>query len=761
MKNTVLTEKISAPKNNRKRLKKFLSAIIRFAVCFLSARTSLFFELTPFGPACMLATGGGAISYIGSMLGSFSVDSFEGLFYTTLVYIIKIFVRSDKADSPILFAGGCIAYASIALQGGFLPYSIILRLLSVCLTAFSYFPLKKAYKAQFVKAPTLKFTKKEGYCSVLLLLVIIMGLRNDAIIYLVNISDILKIYVIIAAAYFTGIGGGAAMGAIFGILSGTGGEKSVLIMSLYSLFGFFSGIFAKFTKATAVLGLFCSYVFACIYVEAAADSIYFSDILIAGALFLLTPSKILKNYFERYTKREHIKDMMSTVNSITAARLEKLASSFSGLSSEIEIAKKEKSLVAVNYNSMLDFLSDKVCGSCSLRNICWQKEYDSTAENLMNAVARLEKTGTLSESDFDGTFSGRCLKINEMIINCRNFYDILKVNAVWKNKMQENARAFKSQFIEMSNIICELKKNIETNKYFEAELSGELYSALTTEGFMVRDVFVIKDAADTFYVKIIMLRCRGGENCISKVKQLIEDVLGVEVSRTDGGCGESQCILYFKEGSFGTIEKRVHNIAKNAGEPVGDSCKISCISPNKYLIALCDGMGSGKEASKISTSVINLTEEMLKAGFSEEASYKMVNSFILANLSVSGFSTLDFMVLDTKKMTGKIIKNGACPTYIKKARGEILVIKNNSLPAGLKEQKPYVKTVSLEYGDMVVMVSDGTMSACEDKEWVTKILRKHSTDNLTEAVDLICSVAQKDFEKRDDDITVMGVKIKA
>ena len=264
MSETAVKEKISVPKKEYKKLRAFFAIVVKFLICFLSARTSLFFEIAPFGPASLLATGGGVFSYIGAMVGYFSIGSFEGLFFTTIVYILKIFIRSEKTDSPILLAGGSIVYASIILQGGFLPYSVILRFLSVLVTAFSYFPLKKAYKAQFKKSTALKFTKKEGYSSIFLLFVTVLGIRNDTVLYLVNISDVIKIYLITAAAYLSGIGGGAAIGAIFGILSGANSMDSAMVMSLYSLFGFFSGIFSKFTKLTAVLGLFCAYVFSCI-----------------------------------------------------------------------------------------------------------------------------------------------------------------------------------------------------------------------------------------------------------------------------------------------------------------------------------------------------------------------------------------------------------------------------------------------------------------------------------------------------------------
>jgi stage II sporulation protein E len=170
-------------------------------------------------------------------------------------------------------------------------------------------------------------------------------------------------------------------------------------------------------------------------------------------------------------------------------------------------------------------------------------------------------------------------------------------------------------------------------------------------------------------------------------------------------------------------------------------------------------MGSGKKASIISSSVVSLLDEMLRAGFSEEAAYKMLNSFLIANLSGETFSTVDFIVLDTKKMTGKIIKNGACPTYIKKFDGEITEIHNQSLPAGITEQKPFIKQIHLKKGDMVIMVSDGAQDAVNEKNWIKNILVKLPPGSLTDAVDLICGVAQRDFENREDDVTVLGVKM--
>jgi stage II sporulation protein E len=260
-------------------------------------------------------------------------------------------------------------------------------------------------------------------------------------------------------------------------------------------------------------------------------------------------------------------------------------------------------------------------------------------------------------------------------------------------------------------------------------------------------------------VKLDMYPCKHNENCLIKLKDIIEDVIGVSVSRVDGGCGESLCSIVFKEGVIGGIEKRVHSISKHDSDPVGDSYVISEINQNRYLIALCDGMGSGKKASVISSSVVSLLVEMLKAGFSEEATIKMINSFLIANLSGETFSTVDFIVVDTKKMTGKIVKNGACPTYIKKSDGEVTEIQNQSMPAGITEQKPFIKNINLKKEDIIILVSDGTKEAINENDWIKNILIKLPQGALTDAVDLICGIAQRDFENREDDITVLGVKV--
>ncbi len=745
---------------SRKTIANFFIKCIKLILIFFISRTSIFFELNPFAPVIMLALGGDFFSFAASLLAAYTIESFEAVFYIITSYALKIFLKNEKFDVVNLAVSGVIVYTSIISQNDFNPYDIILRFVCILLSIGSYYPIKTACKAQFLKSRALKFTKKEAYCSIFLLFCFIAGINNSIIYFSLDFSNIVKIYVLLMCAVFFGAGTASGAGAIIGILSGTSYKDASLSMAYYSLMGLMSGIFAKFSKFTTVLGLMCTYVFSYVYMQDFFSGVSYTEMAIASAIFLVTPKNKIKEYFDRYTKTENTANMLSTVNSVAASRLDSLSKSFFSLSDKINILPpKREHMVNLNTNSLCDFLCEKVCSKCTLKNICWDKERESTIEALQNVMGVLSEKAKITEKDFDSRFSRRCTKINEVIFSLKGFYDILKVNAVWKRKMLENSKAFKQQFVEMSEIICDMKKSIETNKYYEAELSADIYSAISYEGYIVKDVVVIKDATGAFFVKVSLEHCFEQKSCLNTIKSIIEDVLGIYMVKCDGGCSDKTCNLLFREGSIGKLEKRVYSISKNEASPTGDSYIINRISPNKYLIALCDGMGSGKEASDISSCVTELLSNMLSAGFSEESTYKIINSFVISNLSGLGFTTMDFMVIDTKNMIAKIVKKGACPTYIKRNDKEIITVENKSLPAGIQWQKPYIKTIHIMKDDIIVMMSDGACEALPDKNWIKNILKKNQTKSLNECIDLIYSIAQKDSDKKDDDVTVLGIKI--
>ena len=369
---------------------------------------------------------------------------------------------------------------------------------------------------------------------------------------------------------------------------------------------------------------------------------------------------------------------------------------------------------------------------------------------------RLAKSGTLSLKYLPDAFRNRCVREDKLTETLRNFYELSRLNAFWKHRLRENTNAFRAQFLELSDIICQLKKNMETNRYFDGPLSAELYSALGNAGYLVKEVSVFHSMEEQYLVKLEMAPCNYGENCFATLEKIATELLGVPMTVTEGSCGRRLCNLLLTEGDLGNVEQRIQSFSKKEGDASGDSHIISRLSRHRYLLALSDGMGTGFDAGEVSSSVVTLLDEMLRAGFSGESAFSMLNSFLIVSSSAS--ATLDFAIVDLKKMTATLVKTGACPTYLKR-EDEVISVADGSLPAGIRPKKPYVKTLHLCEGDILILISDGVAEALPEEDWVYSALCKNPSSHLSENVDFLASVAYEASRDNPDDITVLGIKI--
>ena len=175
-------------------------------------------------------------------------------------------------------------------------------------------------------------------------------------------------------------------------------------------------------------------------------------------------------------------------------------------------------------------------------------------------------------------------------------------------------------------------------------------------------------------------------------------------------------------------------------------------------------MGSGPEARKSSKIAIKMLERLLEAGFDKDISIKLINSTLIANLEEDMYATLDVAILDLYKGNLEFIKNGACPTFVKRG-GNVETLKSVSLPTGILNNIDLVEyNYDLQDGDIVVMCSDGILESNKEyisKDlWMQEILEEIETDDAQRMADLILKEAiDNDFGKEKDDMTVMVYKI--
>lgn len=260
-----------------------------------------------------------------------------------------------------------------------------------------------------------------------------------------------------------------------------------------------------------------------------------------------------------------------------------------------------------------------------------------------------------------------------------------------------------------------------------------------------------------------------GTKCnIKKIGRILNKVLGDKFLIQAQECGlrenKAGCKFTYLSDDKYSVQIGVATSTKADSTVSGDSHIETKLEDGKYLVAISDGMGSGPEAMKSSKIAVKMLERLFKAGFDKETSLNLINSTLAATGKEDMYATLDIQILDLFGGNMEFIKNGACPTYVKRNK-EVQLLKAITLPAGILEKSDLVVyDYDLQEGDIIIMCSDGVIEANSEylsKElWVKYLLEDLQTDDAQKIANLILEEAiDNDFGRQKDDMTVIVAKI--
>ena len=204
---------------------------------------------------------------------------------------------------------------------------------------------------------------------------------------------------------------------------------------------------------------------------------------------------------------------------------------------------------------------------------------------------------------------------------------------------------------------------------------------------------------------------------------------------------------------------------KKNSEESGDSNIRVKLHDGKYMIALSDGMGSGKEARKSSRTVINMLKRLLTTGFDKDTSIGLINSAINMNSDKETYATIDISIINLSNGNLEMVKNGACPTFIKSGNN-VEVVKAVSFPAGVLDKIDLVVyDKDLKDNDIIIMCSDGILESnteYKNKElWLKEVLENITTIDVQKISDIILQESiDNGFGVAKDDMTVIVARLK-
>ncbi len=757
-----------------------------YIIMFLLSRVPMAQDLLPFSSAFFVVCCFFEINYIYLMismvLGALSIGNYEQLLSLIMMVIITGLTRS-LLKRKVLLETKTITIAVTGFISAVIPnilmsylhdlylFDILKAFLNGIIVFILVFMFRDALKV-ITSTRKMHFITNEEIVGLIILSSLCINGFGTLQILGFTIRNILIVLGILIFSYKFGLGIGAAVGVINGILMSISFGDQAVSVGVYAFCGLLAGMFKKYGRIGVSLGFVIGNAMLTIYLNGSVDAlIYLKEIVAAVLAFLVIPQKVInyldevmniasKPYSEKVSYSNKIKE-------ITFEKLNKFSHAFSELSKTFGEIAETKVLTDRNDISVLvDRTYGKICKNCGLRHYCWDRNFYDTYQVMFRIIEKLEIKGTVDESDISQYFLDKCRSVNEFIEAINNVYAIFKVDMAWKTRMGESRGIVSQQLHGLSNIISNLALEINTDMNFKKELEEEIYNTLLKYGIKPCDIVVFENKWNKYEVTINHKGCNGVRKCRNIIEKCVSDILDRNVHKS-----EFECIRNFKTGmcNLKLLEKQnfdvltgIAQLSKYEGKASGDSFTFINNKDGKFIVALSDGMGTGQRAAKQSKATIKLFEQFIEAGFDKNTSIKLINSTLLLKSDEDSFSTIDVAFIDLYTGKAEFIKYGAVPTFIKRDHG-VEIVKTISLPAGvLSNIEIELVSKRLEDGNLLIVLSDGIIDAYQETgiEKIRMLLKNLQSEHPQTVADLILENAIQSCNRKPvDDMLVLVVKV--
>ena len=334
----------------------------------------------------------------------------------------------------------------------------------------------------------------------------------------------------------------------------------------------------------------------------------------------------------------------------------------------------------------------------------------------------------------------------------------------WKNRYFESQRAIGDQFHEMGAMVAKVAGEVAGVRDITVSVEDAIKRQFRRQKLFLSHLQVLEYENGRQEAYLTLSTKKGRYLTAKEISEMMTRGTGRRFCPSLDGrsvvAGEPVTIKLEEEAGF-RILTAVARQTKEEEVISGDTFSTALLPMGKILLCLSDGMGSGENAFAESEMVTDLMEQLLEAGFSVQTSARIVNSAMVLCREEQHPTTLDVCVVDRHTARCELLKQGACPTFIKR-RSQVEVLDAPMLPAGiLGGITPDSSFFQLQAGDLIIMVTDGVLEGMEgeDKEEAFKdFLRACPAQNPKELSSEALSVALSGSEAKDD-MTVLVASV--
>lgn len=775
--------------------------ILTFMISMVGFGANEGWKIAPFGlamvAACISAGLPMVMVYIAGMLGTaikFGGQATLIYIFTSVVLLMMVLIKKpvkneDEAEKTHL--GAYLFLSTFAVQlictliKGMYIYDILVAItLSVAgyifykifvnsINVISEYGIKKVFSVEEVIGASL-------------LVAIAVSALGQTSIMTFNIRNILCIFMVLVLGWRNGVLVGGVSGITVGIVLGIIGDGTPTVIAAYAISGMIAGLLNRCGKIGVIVGFIIGNILIAYSANGGMSNIImFQEILIASVGLLAMP-KVSKISIDKIMPQTKLLPEAGRAIEGDDEAIDKL-NSISKTISEMANNYREDDFYEQNEQLFEDELIKSLDGMED--NLLYDDLYNNEDGILEDVFNNLQENGILTENGLISI----CAKHNIYLMNSDNIesnneeqteirkvlkvinssYRICKVNFVWQKKMDEvksnMSEQLKSVKSAIEDITGDMTHKAEEDKF--ADKKQQIIDELKNKNIQLQDINIKQEESGRYIINAYTPICNDAEGKLCPIKpisRIASKVLGDQLTIQDQKCGirlnKEMCNYTYISANKYIIQSGIAKAKKDGSIVSGDMISQIRLGDGKYMYAISDGMGSGPDAMKNSKIAISMLERLLGSGFDKDTSIKLINSAILTANKDDNYATLDISILDLYAGNMELLKNGACPTYVKKNRN-VSLIKSTSLPTGIMKNiqiDTYDK--DLEDGDIVVMCSDGildsNMEFANRDLWLKYLLEDIQTDIPERIADIILREAIDNcVGKPKDDMSVIVFKV--
>lgn len=722
-------------------------------------------------------------SFLFTVLGILSVGglrftTIKYLFVALFIFVIRLYLDLLKKDSDIktqaVITGSSLFFVSVVI--GMINSISLLSLFIYLLEAFVSIGLTIMFYYGNTIIRNNRYTPlvhKEMISMTLIASCIVAGVV-DFYIKLpvfkeVFFRDIITFVILTAVTYLGGTAAGVTTSMVISTVLVLIGYIPPEFIGVYGMAALVGGLFYILGREGVSLsigvGLMLGFA---IFNKRVVDVQILGAYLLSIGITFVIPRKYfgMSNWFGYYKEMGSEETHLTRVQGIITQKLSRYATAFQKLSFTFnKVMDKKVTLSKKDIQYVVEDTAEKICKECSMNEFCW-KDYLIDSYNIAyEMLSCAEKTGTLKLSDIPEKFKEFCPNAEGFAYTLNLRLELMKQNLVWQNKFVESRQLVGQQICAVSKSISKLIYDIEKDLCFNKEEEIMLKEALYAAGVKVVDMLVLENNGNKEQIIVYTTYLKQDyEAYHAMITQTIEQALNIKIKLEKYEANENDRYSCFKYQMCTTYKVSAGAAFRAKNRVCGDVYSFMELNEGQYLLALADGMGSGKNALEESTTTMELIEHFIDAGFEKNLAVKLINSILILKSSEEYFSTIDVTIIDQHTGSAEFIKLGAASSFILRER-EVISINADTLPVGiLNEVDMEIHTEKLQDGDVIIMVTDGMLVSHHDflekEETFKHFILEADSDNPQYMADyLMKKVTGLLGESEKDDMTVVVAKI--